>query len=267
MAAAPGSSPPRTLADGSHAFTAKAMDAAGNVSAASAALNVTVDTVAPNAPTIISDAPASATALIVNGTAEAGSTVKLFDGSTFLGIAIANPSGTWNISTGSLSQGTHNFTATATDAAGNVSDISNVLDPVIGTVIEAAGSSSLVEVGTNFYLDSISTGSGPELKYGGKAVVAGQFSGWTPIGAEQTATGYEVAWKVTGSDQVFGLDHRQSRQLRWKHRRNVRHQRRPGIVGDQLPSGPEWQWRNRYPRPSHDGDRGAWIDQPDRGWH
>ena len=24
---------------------------------------------------------------------------------------------------------------------------------------------------------------------------------WTPIGAEQTATGYEVAWKVTGADQ------------------------------------------------------------------
>ena len=24
---------------------------------------------------------------------------------------------------------------------------------------------------------------------------------WTPIGAEQTASGYEVAWKVTGADQ------------------------------------------------------------------
>ena len=41
----------------------------------------------------------------------------------------------------------------------------------------------------------------PELKYAGAAVVAGQFGGWTPIGAEQTATGYEVAWKVAGADQ------------------------------------------------------------------
>ena len=24
---------------------------------------------------------------------------------------------------------------------------------------------------------------------------------WVPIGAEQTASGYEVAWKVTGADQ------------------------------------------------------------------
>ena len=26
-------------------------------------------------------------------------------------------------------------------------------------------------------------------------------SAWSPIGAEKTATGYEVAWKVAGADQ------------------------------------------------------------------
>src|SRR5205823_3465221 len=31
--------------------------------------------------------------------------------------------------------------------------------------------------------------------------VAGDFSGWTPIGAVQTASGYDVAWKVTGTDE------------------------------------------------------------------
>ena len=46
---------------------------------------------------------------------------------------------------------------------------------VPGTVIEAIGSTSLVEVGNKFFLDSISTGSGPSLKYGGADVVAGQF--------------------------------------------------------------------------------------------
>src|SRR6202011_248846 len=50
-------------------------------------------------------------------------------------------------------------------------------------------------------LDSISSGSGPELKYNGAAVVAGQFGAWAPIGVEQTATGYEVAWKAAGADQ------------------------------------------------------------------
>ena len=67
-------------------------------------------------------------------------------------------------------------------------------------MIESFGSTSLVEVGNNFFLDN-SAGSGPELKYGGAAVVAGQFGAWTPIGAEQTASGYEVAWKITGADQ------------------------------------------------------------------
>ena len=71
----------------------------------------------------------------------------------------------------------------------------------LGNVIETLGSTSLVEVGTKFFLDSISTGSGPSLKYTGADIVAGNFYGWTPIGAEQTATGYEVAWKVMGSDQ------------------------------------------------------------------
>ena len=46
-----GPSPHATLAAGAHSITAKATDVAGNVSAASAALSVTIDTTAPAAPT------------------------------------------------------------------------------------------------------------------------------------------------------------------------------------------------------------------------
>ena len=76
------------------------------------------------------------------------------------------------------------------------------------TVIELVGSTSLVEVGTNFFLDNISTGTGPSLKYGGADVDAGQFGiGWTPIGTEQTATGYEVAWRNdAGQYSVWNTD-------------------------------------------------------------
>ncbi|WFU83849.1 M10 family metallopeptidase C-terminal domain-containing protein [Bradyrhizobium sp. CIAT3101] len=74
------------------------------------------------------------------------------------------------------------------------------LAAIVGTVTEAFGSTSLVQVGQNFYLDDISTNTGPTLKFGGVAVVAGQFGGYTPIGVEQTSTGYEVAWKVAGAD-------------------------------------------------------------------
>jgi len=68
------------------------------------------------------------------------------------------------------------------------------------TVIEGFGSTSLTEVGTHFYLYG-SGGTGPSLKYQGADVVAGQFGQVAPIGAEQTASGYEVAWKVPGADQ------------------------------------------------------------------
>jgi Tryptophan-rich Synechocystis species C-terminal domain/Putative esterase len=74
--------------------------------------------------------------------------------------------------------------------------------PPTQTVIEAFGSTSLVEVGSNYFLQP-NGGSAVELSYGGAPVVDGQFAqlGFVPIGAEQTATGYEVAWKVTGADQ------------------------------------------------------------------
>ena len=72
---------------------------------------------------------------------------------------------------------------------------------VPGTLIEAQGATSLIEVGTKFFLDSITTGTGPSLKYAGADVAAGQFGSWTPLGAEQTASGYQVAWKVPGTDQ------------------------------------------------------------------
>ena len=73
-------------------------------------------------------------------------------------------------------------------------------DPLGITVIEANGSTQLTEVGDHFFLYD-GSGSGPSLKYAGADYVAGQFGAWAPIAAEQTANGYEVAWKVMGVDQ------------------------------------------------------------------
>src|SRR6516225_8160712 len=70
--------------------------------------------------------------------------------------------------------------------------------------IEKFGATSLVESGSNYFLYP-NGGSAIELSYGGAPVVDGQFDqfggNWVPIGAEQTASGYEVAWKITGADQ------------------------------------------------------------------
>ena len=69
-------------------------------------------------------------------------------------------------------------------------------------VIQTDGSTALTEIGSNFYLDSTSGGSGPELRYGGAAVTVGEFGAWTPIGAVDVAGGgYDVAWKNTATGQ------------------------------------------------------------------
>ena len=118
------------LSNGAHSLTATATDAAGNTSAASACMSVTVDTVAPSAPAIssfsndtgtVGDGVTSDNTLALTGTAAANSTVKVYDGATLLGSATANGSGAWSYTTGTLSNATHSFTAKATDAAGNTS--------------------------------------------------------------------------------------------------------------------------------------------------
>src|SRR6266436_5708680 len=70
--------------------------------------------------------------------------------------------------------------------------------------IEGFGSTRLVEDGSNYFLHP-NGGSAVEPSYAGVPVVDGQFDQfgghWVPIGAEQTASGYEVAWKVAGADK------------------------------------------------------------------
>jgi len=75
--------------------------------------------------------------------------------------------------------------------------------PAPQTVIESFGSTSLVQVGNNYFMNSNSTGSGPELMLSGSPVVAGQFAGWTPVGAEQTSSGYQVAMMSTSGSQFI----------------------------------------------------------------
>ena len=69
-------------------------------------LLATIDTTAPSAPTIASFSTDSGTVgdgitndstLTLTGTAEANSTVKVYDGATLLGSATANGSGAWSL--------------------------------------------------------------------------------------------------------------------------------------------------------------------------
>jgi uncharacterized delta-60 repeat protein len=137
------------LADGSYAFTATATDATGNTSVASAALNATIDTLAPGEAIVsgistdagvADDGITNDNTLILNGTAEANSLIEVFRDSTSIGTTITDATGKWSFDyTGTLlTDGTYAFTTTTTDVAGNVSPISTVFDVTIDTVVPVA---------------------------------------------------------------------------------------------------------------------------------
>src|SRR6266404_1737860 len=119
------------------------------------------------------------------------------DPSDFLNSGVQGPNDPFNeFYTYSTSQGLTTVDKQQLDALGF-----HTLAPVTTTVIEAFGLTKLVEIGSNFYLSSVSGGTGPSLKYSGAAVVDGQFAPYAPIAAEQTAGGYEVALRNSGANQ------------------------------------------------------------------
>ncbi|MCS5456962.1 Ig-like domain-containing protein [Enterobacter asburiae] len=146
--------PSPALSNGPHNLTFTATDAVGNTSAPTAGYVINVDTLAPGAPVIssvIDDVgsvtgpvtgtnPTNDTRPTLSGTAEANATVRIYDGITLVGTVTADGSGNWTLpqTTTTLTQGTHNFTATATDAAGNTSVASAVTTIIVDTTAPTA---------------------------------------------------------------------------------------------------------------------------------
>ena len=151
-----------TLADGNHSFTATMTDADGGTSPISPALAIIVDTVAPNAPVISGYAVSAAGGVSVTGTAETGSKVTVFDGANALAAATVDSTGNWSVGA-SLADGTHHFTAQATDPAGN-------------TGAASSGSTVVVDIAPSLVING-----GFETQ---------DFSGWT-IGGNTT---YASPW-------------------------------------------------------------------------
>ena len=101
-----------TLADNTYSLTVTATDAAGNISDASDALSITIDATAPGKPSIITTTSLTNDATpTIEGIAEAGSTVELFNGDASLGTTTADETtGAYTITPAELSDGDYVLT-------------------------------------------------------------------------------------------------------------------------------------------------------------
>ena len=163
------------LADASsHSYTVTATDAAGNVSQPSAALSFAVDTTVPATPAAPGDsavinsyvnAANDTAAQALTGTAEDGSTVTIYDNSTQVGTTTADAAtGDWSFTIGVLADAsTHGYTATATDAAGNVSQTSPALSFVVDTTAPATPAAPSDSAVINGYVNGANDTAGQAL--------------------------------------------------------------------------------------------------------
>ncbi|MGY0200335.1 Ig-like domain-containing protein [Leptothrix sp. BB-3] len=158
-----------SFAQGSEQLSVTQADTAGNTSAAGTR-DISVDTLAPTAPTIDAVATndvvnaAENANLVISGTGEAGATVTLGNtGQT----AVVDNAGNWSITvadaTGSFAQGSEQLSVTQTDTAGNTSaagtrDISvDTLAPTAPT-IDAVATNDVVNAAENANLVISGTG-------------------------------------------------------------------------------------------------------------
>jgi hypothetical protein len=145
-----------TVAAGSYA------DLAANIGTAGITPSLRFDTLSPVTPTApvlaaesdsgisASDNVTNGNVLTLTGTAEAGTTIRLYDtdGVTEVGSTVAS-GGAWSITTAPLATGSHTLVARATDVAGNTSPTSAGLSITVDRAAPTLVHSSPTENATN----------------------------------------------------------------------------------------------------------------------
>jgi hypothetical protein len=205
-----------TLQDGQHTYVVLTTDEQGHVTGYSNALNVIVDTVAPNAPLLggvtlggstglLGSLFSNVTQTILGGLGEANSTIQVYCNGNVIGQTTANRYGAWSFGLPSgLLDGNYHFTATATDLAGNVSRSSSVLDFLVGSGLLSVSAPVLAATSdTGIIGDNITTILTPTLT--GKATAGSLvtiFDGGAILGT--TVANSKGSWSYTCSTLTQG---------------------------------------------------------------
>jgi hypothetical protein len=137
-----------SLANATHTFAVRAIDAAGNVDATPASHSWTINGSFPDRPVITSPASGSfapSSTVTVSGTADPAVTVEVFDRTTAQGSTTSGGDGTWSLPVSGLADGTHAFAATATNAAGS----SALSTPAVTVTVDTAAPDTSIDSGPN----------------------------------------------------------------------------------------------------------------------
>jgi hypothetical protein len=134
------------------------------------------------------------------------------------------------------------FSFRVADAAGNATNELQFAIQVTAqeTLIENFGSTSLVQVGNNYFLYPVGGSSGPELSFFRRAL-RGRPNGRM----DADRRGEDGQWLRGGVEErrggpVHGVEPRRQWQLRQqRHRRRLRRRLRVAVAGDILPAGPQ----------------------------
>ncbi|UVH56699.1 Ig-like domain-containing protein [Variovorax paradoxus] len=143
--------PGTSLGEGAHSITQTATDAAGNASAAGAPLDFKVDTTgvpvslklaSGRQPKTFPDGFTDETSPTLEGKTTAGAVVTVTEGANVLGSTTADASGNWRLALPVQSEGAHQYTATAVNAAGTNSKAALALTidatpPAVPSIAEA----------------------------------------------------------------------------------------------------------------------------------
>lgn len=168
----------KEFSEGPHQLIVTVTDPAGNSAAYTNTFTIDTFTAAP-----VIDEMASLTNHVptISGTAEAGATVTVKDGSTAIGTVTADDHGQWTLSGISFTDGVHNISASATDTAGNTSSSSTIavftldtqnttaiaIDPITGdNNITAAEANQMIAI-TGTVTGEVHVGDTVNLTVGG----------------------------------------------------------------------------------------------------
>lgn len=212
-----------TLAgDGTHHVVAFETDGSGNTSPTSTPLDIVIDTTPPavavtgiqNDTGTVGDHITSDNRLVIQGTAEAGASVDVYRGSTYVDTTTADSTGHWSINDGTtLGNGnTYQYTAIAEDVAGNsatsaayaVTIDRTAPEVTVDVVTEPMNIANNTSVVTFDFTEAPVGFDASDIHVSGGASISGFTGSGTHYQATLTANaGYEGNVTVSVSDNTF----------------------------------------------------------------